>query len=162
MAANVFLKFEPDDGLKGESTQASFEDQIEVLSFHWGVSQAGGFSYGKGGGVAKANLQDLSISYRQCSASPQLMEKCATGDHLDKATLSCCKAGGSQEPYMTIELEDVLVSSYQTGGSGDDMPIESISLNFGKVTQKYLEQDDTGQTVEKGTGTWNQLTAQTS
>jgi type VI secretion system secreted protein Hcp len=162
MAANMFLKFEPDDGLKGESTQSGFEDQIEILSFSWGVSQAGGFSYGTGGGVSKANLQDLSLSFRQCAASPSIMENCATGKHLDKATLSCLKAGGTQELYMTIELEDVIISSYQTGGSGDDVAIESMTLNFSKVSQKYLEQSADGQTVEKGTGKWNQLTASNS
>jgi type VI secretion system secreted protein Hcp len=162
MPANIFLKFEPDDGLKGESTQSGFEDQIEILSYSWGVSQAGGFAYGTGGGVSKANVHDISLSMRQCAASPVVMENCASGKHLDKATLSCLKAGGSQELYLTIELEDVLISSYQTGGSGDDIGIESLSLNFSKVTVKYLEQSTDGQTVEKGTGTWNQLTASTS
>jgi len=162
MAANIFLKFDPDTDLQGESTQEGFEDQIEILSFSWGVSQAGGFSYGTGGGVSKANVQDLSLSFRQNAASPAIMEKCATGDHLDGATLTCLKAGGTQEVYMTVELTDVVISSYQTGGSGDDMPIESMSLNFAKVVQKYQEQDADGKSVEKGTGTWNQLTATSS
>jgi len=162
MAANIFLKFEPDDTLQGESTQKEYDNQIEILSFSWGVSQAGGFSYGSGGGVSKANIQDLSISFRQCKASPGIMEKCATGDHMDKATLTCLKAGGSQEKYLTIEMEDVVISGYSTGGSGDDMPIESMTLNFAKVTQKYFKQDDSGQASEAGTGTWNQLTAATS
>ena len=141
MPANIFLKFEPDDTLKGESAQEEYKDQIEVLSYSWGVTQAGGFSYGTGGGVSKANVQDLSVSFRMSAASPGMMEKCATGDHLDKATLTCLKAGGSQEKYHTIELEDVVISSYQTGGSGDDMPIESMTLNFSKVTQKTLERN---------------------
>jgi type VI secretion system secreted protein Hcp len=162
MAANYFIKFEGPD-VAGESTQSGYEGQIEVLSFSWGLSQAGGFAYGGGGGVAKANLQDLSISFRQCKGSPTFMEMCATGEHFDKATLTCLKAAGTaQEKYLEIALEDVIVSSYQTGGSGDDMPIESLSLNFAKVTEKYFSQKPDGGVEEAGTGTWNQLTATTS
>ena len=119
MAANYFLKFTPE--VKGESKQDGFENQIEILSYSWGVSNAGGFSYGGGGGTAKANLQDLSMSYRQCAASVKLMQNCAGGKHLDEALLTCLKsAGDKQEKYMTYKLTDVVVSSYQSGGSGDD------------------------------------------
>jgi type VI secretion system secreted protein Hcp len=163
MPANYFLKFEPSDGVEGESKQKGFEGQIEIMSFGWSVSQAGGYSYGGGGGSSKANVQDLSVSFRMCKASPQLMESCASGKHFDSATLTCLKAAGTQqEKYLEIILTDVVVSSYQTGGSGDDMPIESMGLNFAEVEEKYYEQDDTGGTTEAGTGHWNQLTASTS
>jgi type VI secretion system secreted protein Hcp len=156
----MFLKFEPE--VKGESQQKSFEGQIEVLSYSWGVSQAGGYSYAAGGTSAKANMQDLSISFRHCSASPKLMQYCASGKHLDKATLTCLKAGGDDaQKYQEIVLTDVVVSSYQTGGSGDDMPIESMSLNFAKVDQEYFAQDDKGITKSAAKGTWDQQKATT-
>ena len=158
MAANYFLKFTPE--VKGESKQSEFVDQIEVLSFSWGVSQAGGYSYGSGGTAAKANLQDLSLSFRQCAASPVLMQGCATGKHYDTAVLSCLKStGDKQQKYLEITLTDVVVSSYQTGGSGDDMPIESITLNFAKVVEGFYKQDDKGIMTLAETGTWNQQTA---
>lgn len=158
MAANYFLKFTP--AVEGESKQKETEKQIEILSFSWGVSQAGGYGYGGGGGVSKANVQDLSVSFRQCAASPKLMEACASGKHFDSALLTCYKASGDkQAKYLEIEMTDLIVSSYQTGGSGDDMPIESATLNFAKVKQEYFEQDDKGGTVSKGTGAWDQATA---
>jgi type VI secretion system secreted protein Hcp len=159
MAANYFLKFTPE--VPGESRQKGFENQIEILSFSWGVSQAGGYSYGGGGGVAKANMQDLSVSFRQCGASPKLMQFCASGKHLDEAVLTCLKAGETPQKYLEITLTDVIISSYQTGGSGDDMPIESMSLNFSKVKEEYFGQDDTGTVVSKGAGIWDQALAET-
>ncbi len=161
MAANYFLKFEPE--IKGESKQDGYTGQIEVLSFSWGVSQAGGFAYGTGGTAAKSNLQDLSVSFRQCEASPKLMQKCASGEHIDKATLTCLKsAGDAAQKYLEIELEDVVISSYQTGGSGDEVPIESMSLNFAKITEKYhVQGDEKGTTKLAGTGVWDQRTAKT-
>lgn len=158
MAANYFLKFTPE--VKGESKQDGYENQIEILSFSWGVSQAGGFSYGGGGGVAKANLQDLSVSYRQCAASVKIMQFCAGGKHLDSAMLTCLKASGDkQDKYMTYTLTDVVVSSYQSGGSGDDMPIESMSLNFAKIEFEFFVQDDKGVTTSAGVGKWDQQKA---
>ena len=40
-AANIFLKFEPE--IKGESMQTGYDGQIEILSYSWGVTQAGGY-----------------------------------------------------------------------------------------------------------------------
>jgi type VI secretion system secreted protein Hcp len=160
MAANIFLKFEPE--VKGESKQKGYENQLEILSMSWGVTQAGGFAYSDGGGVAKSNLHDLSLSFRHCSASPKLMQYCASGKHLDKVTVTCLKAGGdAAQKYQVIVLEDVVISSYQTGTSGDEMPIESVSVNFAKVEQEYFAQDDKGITKSAGKGQWDQRKATT-
>lgn len=158
MAANYFLKFDPE--IKGESKQSGYEDQIEILSFSWGVSQAGGYSYGSGGTSAKANLGDLSLSFRMCPASPKLMQYCASGKHIDTATLTCLEASGDKaEKYLEITLTDVVISGYQTGGSGDDKPIESMTLNFAKVKQEYFKQDDKGIVTSAATGSWDQQAA---
>jgi len=155
--ANYFLKFDPE--VKGESQQTEYEDQIEILSYSWGVTQAGGFSYGSGGTSAKSNLQDLSVSFRMCPASPKLMQYCANGKHLVTATLTCLEAGETPQKYQEITLTDVVVSSYQTGGSGDDKPIESMTLNFAQIKQEYFEQSDQGVATSAATGQWNQQTA---
>jgi type VI secretion system secreted protein Hcp len=160
MAANYFLKFTPE--IKGESKQSGYEDQIEILSFSWGVSQSGGYSYGTGGTSAKSNLQDLTVSFRMCPASPTLMQDCASGVHLDSAVLTCLEAGTTPQKYLEITLTDVVISSYQTGGSGDDKPIESMSLNFAQIKKEYFKQNDKGIAESAGTGTWNQQTATTA
>lgn len=157
MAANYFLKFDPE--IKGESQQDGYAGQIEILSFSWGVSQSGGFSYGSGGTSAAANLQDLSVSFRHGPASPKLMLHCATGKHLTSAVLTCLKSAGDKaEKYLEITLTDVVISSYQTGGSGDDMPIESMSLNFAEIKEEYFVQKDDGSVVSAGSGQFNQQT----
>jgi len=160
MAANYFLKFTP--AIEGESQQTGNAGEIEILSFSWGVSQAGGYSYGSGGTSAKSNLQDLSLSFRMCPASPKLMQYCASGKHLDEALLTCFEAGETPQKYLEVTLTDVVVSSYQTGGSGDDRPIDSMSLNFAKIKHEYFKQDDKGIAKSAATGTWNQQTAATA
>jgi type VI secretion system secreted protein Hcp len=158
--ANYFLKFTPD--IPGESLQTGYEGQIEILSFSWGVTQAGGYSYGQGGTSAKANVQDLSLSFRASPASPKLFQYSATGKHLDSAVLSALEASETPQLYNQITLTDVVISSYHTGGSGDDKPIESMTLNFAKIKTEYFKQDDKGVVTSAATGTWDQQKATAS
>ncbi len=82
---------------------------------------------------------------RLTKASPTLMKACATGQHIKTATLSARKAGKGQMDYLTFKLQDVLVSSYQTGGSEHaDVPVDQVSLNFAKIEIEYREQQKDG------------------
>ncbi|CAN5802874.1 type VI secretion system receptor/chaperone Hcp [soil metagenome] len=160
MAANFFLKI---GDISGEATQSGFDGQIEVLNYNWAVSQPGGFSYAGGGGVAQANIHDLTISFRMCSASPKFMEACASGKHFDDAVLTCLRAAGDQaEKYLEITLTDVMIASYQTGAGGDEFPVETIGLNFAQIKEEYFKQNDQGVAESAGSGQWNQLTSSTS
>ena len=59
--------------------------------------------------------------------------------------LTCRKAGKEQQEYMKIMFQDLLVSSYQTGGSaGEVVPVDQISMNFSKIEFEYKEQKPDG------------------
>ena len=62
-------------------------------------------------------------------ASPVLMTKCATGEHIKEATLISRKAGKGQQEYLIIKMNDILVTSVQPSGSSEH-PMESVSLQF--------------------------------
>ena len=68
-------------------------------------------------------------------SSVQLLQACASGQHLKQAVLTVSRGNGKGSvEYMKITLEDVVISSYQTGGhAGDPLPIDQVSLTFGKV-----------------------------
>ena len=73
------------------------------------------------------------------------MLACANGEHIKDAVLSVRKAGKEQQDYLKITLSDLLVSSYQTGGShGDVVPSDQIALNFSKIEFEYKEQKPDG------------------
>jgi type VI secretion system secreted protein Hcp len=71
---------------------------------------------------------------------------CASGKHVDKVKLTVRKAGGeSQVEYMIINLQEVLITSLSTGGSGsDDRLTENVTLNFAKVEVEYQPQKADG------------------
>jgi len=131
MAVDTFLKL---DGITGESKDHKHKGEIEVLSFSWGVSNsATACGAGGGGGAGKASFQDLSFVKRFDSASPQLMQHCATGKHIQEGTITVRKAGGDQQEFLKIRLEGILVSSSQAAGAGGSEPMEQVSLNFTKI-----------------------------
>ena len=115
-AVDYFLKF---DGIKGESTDVKHKDEIDVESWSWGETHAGAGPSGGGGGAGKVSMQDFQFVMGLNRASIGLMKACATGQHIKTATLSARKAGKGQQEYLTFKFHDVLVSSFQTGGSED-------------------------------------------
>jgi type VI secretion system secreted protein Hcp len=141
-AVDFFLKV---DGIEGESTDAKHTNEIDVQSWSWGETQTGTFAGGGGGGAGKVSMQDFHFTMTVNKATPKLMLACATGQHIGKAVLTCRKAGGEQQEYMIVTMSDLLVSSYQTGGSqGDLVPVDQISLNFSKIEIEYKPQTQKG------------------
>jgi type VI secretion system secreted protein Hcp len=140
---DYFLKL---TGIEGESTDSKHKNEIDVESFSWGATNMGTHSGGGGGGAGKVSMQDFSFVMRANKATPKLMQACATGQHIAEGTLVCRKAGTEQQDFMTIKMSDLLVSSYQTGGSGgsDVVPMDSVSLNFSKIEFEYKEQKPDG------------------
>lgn len=147
MAVDIFLKIE---GIQGESKDESHQNEIEVLSWSWGESQVGSAALGGGMGAGKVSMQDFNFTMYTGKATAKLMQACATGEHISEANLSVRKAGGKPYDYLKIKFTDLLVTSYQTGGSGE-IPIESCSFNFTKVKVEYFEQDNKGKVANAGT-----------
>jgi type VI secretion system secreted protein Hcp len=141
--ADYFLKI---DGIEGESQDSKHKGEIEVESFSWGETQSGTAGYGSGMGAGKVSMQDFNFAMKVNKASPKLFLACATGDHIKSAILVCRKAGKEQQEYLKVTFTDVLVSNYQTGGSGgsDVVPMDQIALNFAKVEIEYKEQKPDG------------------
>ncbi len=60
-------------------------------------------------------------------------------------------------PYLMITLEDVLVTSWNITGSGDDRPTESLSLKYDKAAMRYYRTKE-GEVWTGGTPSgWNQF-----
>jgi type VI secretion system secreted protein Hcp len=144
MASDIFAKI---GDIKGESTDDKHKDEIDVLSYSWGATQAGSLGSGGGGGAGKVQFSDFSFMTTTSKASPSLFLACASGEHIKEATITVRKAGANkgQQDYLILKLSDVLVSSYQTSASsGADLPTESINMAFAKVEFTYKPQKEDG------------------
>ena len=142
MAADIFAKL---GDIKGESLDAKHKDEVEILSWSWGVANAGAMAGGgSGGGAGKANFQDLSFTHHIDKASPLLMQACANGAHLKEATITHRKSGKGQQEFLIVKMNDVIITSVTHGGSGDSGNSEQVSLAFAKVNLEYKPQKADG------------------
>lgn len=141
-SVDYFLKIKD---IAGESADSKHKDEIDVLSFSWGAQNSGTMSFGGGGGAGKVSYQDFHFSMRTCKATPKLMLKCSNGEHISEATFIARKAGKEQQEFLKILFNDIIISSYQLGGSqGDMLGGDSVAFNFSKVTVDYRPQKADG------------------
>jgi len=146
------------DKIKGESRDSvqGKAGDIDILAWSWGMSQSGTTHTGGGGGAGKANFQDISFTKYIDSASNGLMSALAKGTHIPKCVLLVRKAGEGQHKYISITMEEVLVTSLSTGGSGgEDRLTENVTLNFAKVKFDYAVQDAKGGVGADKEFAWN-------
>jgi type VI secretion system secreted protein Hcp len=142
-------------GIQGESVDANgaYNQKIEIDGWSHGMSQSGVMQAGSGRAAGKVTAQDFTFTKHADKSSPKLVESCATGEHIEKATLIARRTGltaGGLTPYLNIIFTDLIISSYQTSGSNGDagLPAEHISFNFAKIQYQYTPQD---QGASKGT-----------
>ncbi|MEM1234425.1 MAG: type VI secretion system tube protein Hcp [Pseudomonadota bacterium] len=149
MAVDFFLKL---DKIKGESKDDKYAGEIDVLQWSWGMSQSGTTHLGPGGGSGKVNVNDISLTKYVDMATHELLNHCATGTHIATGELIVRKAGATPLEYFRIKLNDIIVSSYSTGGSSDglDRVMETVGLNFAKYEVIYASQKMDGSKGPEG------------
>ena len=117
--APVFLKIE---GIDGESDAKGHKDEIDVLSWSWGESSAGG-TPGEGPGV-------LTVSKTVDRSSPKLQQHCNGGKHLNSMNVS--------DGTRTYTLYDVRVSCSASratsGAAADERPTEEVAFYYNKIS----------------------------
>ncbi len=114
-AADMFLKIA---SIQGESEDKTHKDEIQILSFSWGVSNQGAGAYGSGSGAAKASVSDIQIQKLVDKSTPNLWKFCFSGKTVGDAEITVRKAGGdSPVEYLKYKLTEVFVSGVSDGGS---------------------------------------------
>ena len=142
MATDIFAKI---GTILGESTDVKHKNEIDVLSWAWGVTQSGTMAHGGGGGAGKASFNDFTFTHRVDKATPQLLKACATGTHIPDATITVRKAGKGQQEYLIIKMSDVLITGVAMSVAADGpTSAENVTLQFAKVDLEYKPQKADG------------------
>lgn len=145
MAIDCFLKL--DNNIVGEAQDSKHKDWIDVLSWSWGLTQSGTTHTGMGGGGGKVDVRDINVTKYVDKATHDLIKRCCSGEHIKSGQLVVRKSGGTAPvDYLKIDMEDIMITSYETGGSKDglDRVQESLTLNFRRFQVVYTMQDAAG------------------
>ena len=121
--------------IQGEATAKGYEKWIDIVSWSWGVANPTTVGAGTGLSAGKATVSDVNLMKFTDSATPRLLDGAAQGTHFPKATLAIRRSSDGWE-YLSIRLEEVMVSSDQLSAGGD-RPAESVSLSFARMVLDY-------------------------
>jgi type VI secretion system secreted protein Hcp len=140
VAADIFAKI---GDIKGESLDDKHKDEIEILSWSWGVTAPVVTGGGAGSSAGRPHFGDLSFTHKIDKASPVLLQACATGVHIKEATITHRKAGKGQHEFLIVKMNDVLVTSVTLADDESGSP-ENVSLTFSKMHLEYKPQKPDG------------------
>ena len=147
--------------IPGESTTSGYEGKIDIESINWGLNKEIDTS-GDGRATGRAVFKDLTVRKYYDASSPLLALACARGDAIARLTLTSRRqAGGETQPYLVIELKNVLVTSYQTSASRGDSaqePVETVAMNFEEIKITYKQRNGAGDLTENIEFNWNVVT----
>lgn len=118
--------------LNGESTDARYKGWIPVESFSFDQAQRGGAGSGHGD---SARGTDISVTKFTDRTSTDIMKAVTMGLHFDHAII--CMMGKPEGMVgSAILMDDVYITGVQFSGGagGESKPMESVSLNFTKIT----------------------------
>lgn len=152
---DAYLKL---DGVEGEATASEFEGWIEIDSFSLGASNPANIgSGGEGIGAGKVNVSSFNVAKKTDAASPVIFQACCKGDHFPNAEVTLRKSGGSQMEFIKFTFDKVYVEDIQWSGASqaDDVPMENLSLAFGKVVVTYTKQTAEGDPAGSIEASWN-------
>ena len=135
MAAGIFIDL--GNGIKGESTQEGFKEQIAASSLQFGVHRSiGQFTSGHRE-TSRPLFSEMVFTKNVDMSTRDILEAATKAKALEMVTISLLRDDGAAGfNYLKYELGDVFISSYSTS-SGGDTPIESVSLNYAKIKMTY-------------------------
>lgn len=149
----MFLKIQDAVKIDGESTLTGFEKCIEIMSYSHGVSNPIQFTTSNTGRTTgRPSFQEMSVSKTLDATTPLLNYNCALAKNLGKTSIHLVRQDATSDganknaiDYMVYELTDTMISSVSVGGGGGGIPMETLSLNFSKITWTYeAQKPDTG------------------
>jgi type VI secretion system secreted protein Hcp len=150
------------DGIDGDVTAKGHEKWIECLSFQMGVNRSVHTPVGAAADreASAPSVSEVVLTKNSDASSYKLFQESLVGEGDKKVKIDFCKTATDLDPYNQYELEQVVVSGW-SASSGGDRAMESLTLNFTKITYVHFPMDQKG--VKAGNPTrvnYNLATAQ--
>jgi len=153
----IYMKY---DGIDGAVTAAGHEKWIEIESCQLGVHRNITSPTGRGANreAAVPAVSEIVVTKHQDCASSNLFRASLWGEG-KKVKIDFCKTDKDKfEPYLQLELENAMVSSFTSSGHGGDSnsrPMESLSVNFTKITFNTIAMAADNKTSKPDRAMWD-------
>jgi type VI secretion system secreted protein Hcp len=145
--------------IEGESTDKNHAGWINVLTVSQSLSRP--MQSGISGSTrqrASVTCGDVIITKEMDASTPKLIQACCDGVNFPKVEIDVCTStgAGARVPYYKWVLENVLISSYDVSGQGDDggQFYETVSMNYEKIAWTYDKMGKDGKSKGKIDASW--------
>ena len=134
--AASFMKIE---GIQGEATDQKHRGWIDILAVNWSSSSPVTTPRGNRPNQPGRGAGAVSITKRTDKSSAALLQYNSTGKSIEKMYIDM-RSSRDRQPYIRYELTNVMITSFEPGGSGGGVPMETITLNYDKIKIDYMPQ----------------------
>ena len=142
--------------IKGESTDASHKEWIDLESVSQGLSRpTGGVNTSRNKGSVQCG--DVMCAKKMDASTPKLIQACCDGTNYPEVLIDICasQGAGKRVPFFQWKLTNVRVSSYSVGGSANDSDLyENISMNYEKIDWVYDKMGKDAKSQGKVDASW--------
>lgn len=156
MASDAYLKIE---GINGESEDERHRNWIEINNVVYAVHQPRATVLSTAGGHTSGRADLFPITFQKLAdlASPILLQTCATGKTIPKATFEFMRADGDGKPipYFKIELENVMIANINPDSGDGGVIVERVQVAYSKIKWNYQRQNIQGGTQGNTSGGWD-------
>jgi type VI secretion system secreted protein Hcp len=153
---DAYLKIE---GINGESEDEKHKQWIEVSNVMYAVNQPRAETLSTAGGHTSGRAELYPITFNKLAdiASPVLLQTCAAGKTIPKATFEFMRADGDGKPipYFKIELENLMIANITPDSGGGGIISERVHLAYAKIRWSYTKQSIRGGAQGNTSGGWD-------
>ncbi len=156
---DIYVKFEGGDTkIEGESRDDKHPKWLEVTSWNHVISQPKSATSSTAGGHTAERCEhgDMIFVKDIDSTSPSMWLACSQGDTFKKVTIEFMRASGKERVnYLTIVLNNVIVSSIAPAVAGEGLPTETFGLKYASVKWTYTVQGIDGKKGANNPQMWS-------
>ena len=154
----IYLELE---GIEGNVTAEGYEGQIGIMSVSFGVSRQISMEPGAmtNRETSAPMLSPIMLSKEADSSVIAIFKEATSGSAGTTATLRFVRTGADAvQEYMTMTLNDCIVSDYSISAGGDGAPMESIGVSYSRIEVAYTGGDASGKASQPQRATYDLTT----
>jgi type VI secretion system secreted protein Hcp len=156
----VGIYWKPEKAATGDATEKNHVDWIKLSSASFGSGRSITTLTGRAADreAGTAQMSEMTITKDLDAASMNLFKAACVGNG-EKMEFHVTRAGTlddkSEVVYLKYILENALVTSFASQSTGGK-PVETLTINFGKLTMTYTPQDPAAADASPITVAFNQ------
>jgi type VI secretion system Hcp family effector len=145
MPNKLFIKFE-NPAFPASRNMPGLNGDIEIQTWTLSSTQPAPPSRSSNGaGTApQASHAGVAITKSVDRSTSEVLRAIWNGDQFGRATITCFRSdgrGGSPVLYLTVAMENVLISAHQLGAAtSDDGAVESVMLDYASIRYTYADE----------------------